>query len=396
MLTKAIQALLIILAFIMPIIGHITVNSSTVFKNENRTAFKYPTVFNNAYWDDLQKALNDRLFLRYDVQALMAQVLEHTLTEHSDFDPSIGFKLPGTLRGWYFMGDGFDYAYKKHTAQVNEESKNLEKNLLILKYLKGINKDHTYFVVGPDKASVYPELMNPYLGYPGKYRYLDTLKDKIAKDGITLIDNQDAIIETKDLSYKTSSYLTNDTHWNKYGAYHAFVNTFKTILGEDFKPLPYTFTYSRFLYGDLNRNLEISMSKDTHDFAHSHNPIKAKLYVKDMINGIDKEEERFLGESVPQLCKDGADKCNVQYSKNEYYQSPLKVAIISDSFGTYFRNFAVDHFKEVLWLWEYDDVQKIYKYTSDFKPDLIIYLRVERNIQFSKQKTQQDLQNQIY
>ena len=115
MLTKAIQALLIILAFIMPIIGHITVNSSTVFKNENRTAFKYPTVFNNAYWDDLQKALNDRLFLRHDVQALMAQVLEHTLTEHSDFDPSIGFKLPGTLRGWYFMGDGFDYAYKKHT-----------------------------------------------------------------------------------------------------------------------------------------------------------------------------------------------------------------------------------------------------------------------------------------
>ena len=379
MLVKVIQSSFIALSFVIPIVGNLTIDNDTVFKNENRTAFSYPTSLKNIDWDLLQKALNDRLFLRQEVQVNTSKLLDSTLSQHSDFDPSSAFAMKGTQFGWYFAGDIHDKVYSKHTRDLNYQDPHFEKHLSLLLRLSTITSK-TYLIVGPDKAGIYSELMNPLIGHPGLYRDFDKLKARFEQSHVKVIDNLDAIKSQKDLTYKTSLYFTNDTHWNKYGAYHAFVNTFKTILGEDFKPLPYTFTYSRFLYGDLNRNLEISMSKDTHDFAHSHNPIKAKLYVKDMINGIDKEEERFLGESVPQLCKDGADKCNVQYSKNEYYQSPLKVAIISDSFGTYFRNFAVDHFKEVLWLWEYDDVQKIYKYTSDFKPDLIIYLRVERNI----------------
>ena len=68
MLTKVIQSSFIALSFIIPIVGNLTIDNDTVFKNENRTAFSYPTSLKNIDWDLLQKALNDRLFLRQEVQ----------------------------------------------------------------------------------------------------------------------------------------------------------------------------------------------------------------------------------------------------------------------------------------------------------------------------------------
>ena len=74
MLTKVIQSSFIALSFIIPIVGNLTIDNDTVFKNENRTAFSYPTSLKNIDWDLLQKALNDRLFLRQEVQVNTSNV----------------------------------------------------------------------------------------------------------------------------------------------------------------------------------------------------------------------------------------------------------------------------------------------------------------------------------
>ena len=76
MLTKVIQSSFIALSFIIPIVGNLTIDNDTVFKNENRTAFSYPTSLKNIDWDLLQKALNDRLFLRQEVQVNTSKLLE--------------------------------------------------------------------------------------------------------------------------------------------------------------------------------------------------------------------------------------------------------------------------------------------------------------------------------
>lgn len=80
MVIKVTQIILIALAFIIPIFGNLTIDSNTVFKNEHRTAFSYPSFTSNKLtrildlatlkdlhdfnFDDLQKALNDRLIGR--------------------------------------------------------------------------------------------------------------------------------------------------------------------------------------------------------------------------------------------------------------------------------------------------------------------------------------------
>ena len=43
MLVKVIQFVLVALCFVIPLVGNLIVDSNTVFKNENRTAFDYPT-----------------------------------------------------------------------------------------------------------------------------------------------------------------------------------------------------------------------------------------------------------------------------------------------------------------------------------------------------------------
>lgn len=42
MIIKVTQKILIALAFVISIIGNLTIDSSTIFKNERRTAFSFP------------------------------------------------------------------------------------------------------------------------------------------------------------------------------------------------------------------------------------------------------------------------------------------------------------------------------------------------------------------
>ena len=55
MLTKVIQSSFIALSFIVPIVGNLTINNETVFKEENRTAFAYPKSLKNIDWDLYKK-----------------------------------------------------------------------------------------------------------------------------------------------------------------------------------------------------------------------------------------------------------------------------------------------------------------------------------------------------
>lgn len=379
MLLKVIQSSFIALSFVIPIVGNLTIDNDTVFKNENRTAFAYPTSFKNIDWDFLQKALNDRLFLRQEVQVNTSKLLESTLSQHSDFDPGSAFAMKGTKYGWYFAGDIHDKVYSKHTRDLNYQDPHFEKHLSLLLRLSTITPK-TYLIVGPDKAGVYSELMNPLIGHPGKYRDFEKLKARFEQANIKVIDNLDAIKSQKDLSFKTSLYFTNDTHWNLKAGYHAFNHTLKTILGNDFKPIEYTFKWSKSLIGDLNQNTEIGSKKDILDKVSPINTTEAECTAVDIENNLKKTATRQFGTETPIICADDFVSCNFQYTKNSLYKSKLKVALISDSFGHNFRPYFFDYFNETLWCNAYDSHGKIVKYVTEFKPDVILYLRAERSL----------------
>ena len=102
MLVKVIQFVLVALCFVIPLVGNLIVDSNTVFKNENRTAFAYPTEYVKSYWDDLQKALNDRLLGRESTQVITSNYLSQIMTQTTNFLYQDAFSFPGNAVGWYF------------------------------------------------------------------------------------------------------------------------------------------------------------------------------------------------------------------------------------------------------------------------------------------------------
>ena len=49
MIIKVTQKILIALAFVISIVGNLTIDSSTIFKNERRTAFSFPKIARSSW-----------------------------------------------------------------------------------------------------------------------------------------------------------------------------------------------------------------------------------------------------------------------------------------------------------------------------------------------------------
>lgn len=404
MVIKVTQIILIALAFIIPIFGNLTIDSNTVFKNEHRTAFSYPSFTSNKLtrildlatlkdlhdfnFDDLQKPLNDRLIGREYFQTLFSTHQSLMPTTVHDFDPTGSFAVLGSRKGWYFTGDMRYAAYKKHIEDVQLNLENTAHHINFLKKVQALTHAKTYLVVGPDKHSIYSEFMNQNYGHPGHYRYFDKIKPIYEYAGIKIIDNFDALKKAKDLSYKTTLYLANDSHWNEQGAKIAFDNTLHTIidsilnknLAENYLPITYNFTYQKQLIGDLTRDIFNADDKQELDKATSHSTQTGTFYFKALDTGEEITTMRTFGSKSTIRCQVTPDTCNYLYSRNESFKSKLKVALVTDSYGHKFQPYLFDYFHESMWLNALKDDEEIIEHLQEFKPDLVLYLRVERNL----------------
>lgn len=352
MVIKVTQIILIALAFIIPIFGNLTIDSNTVFKNEHRTAFSYPSFTSNKLtrildlatlkdlhdfnFDDLQKALNDRLIGREYFQTLFSTHQSLMPTTVHDFDPTGSFAVLGSRKGWYFTGDMRYAAYKKHIEDVQLNLENTAHHINFLKKVQALTHAKTYLVVGPDKHSIYSEFMNQNFGHPGLYRYFDKIKLIYEYAGIKVIDNFNAIKKAKDLSYKTTLYFANDSHRNEQGAKIAFNNTLHEILDNDFikesdqgltyEPIAYSYTYKNHLTGDLTCDVYNADGKTELDQATAHSNLQGTFYFKALDTGKDIKATRNFGSKSTIRCQVTPDTCNYLYSQNYNFKSNLKVA----------------------------------------------------------------------
>ena len=380
MLTKIVQSILVASAFMIPVIGHFAINNDTIFQNENRNAFAYPQDYHDKYWDELQKAHNDRLVGRETFQVLTSTYLSNICSQTTDFSYKDAFAFKGNSMGWFYLGDEGRKYYQQHILPVKQKDIFYEKNLSLLKHLELIAPNNTYMVVGPDKASVYPEFMNQHIGYPGKYRHFENIKADLEKAGVKVIDNQEAIVKEKDLTYEKSLYFANDSHWNKKGALFAFNNTIKELLGDEFTPLTYDFTWKKLMVGDLNKSQYISELKQILDLCEPVSKENSEVTSIDLEDNTQETGIRQFGSDDFIRCNVNSGTCNYEKIINSRSRKDLKVALISDSFGGFFEPYLVDYFIDVLWCNDYEDHTKILKYVSEFQPDIILYLRIERSI----------------
>lgn len=120
--------------------------------------------------------------------------------------------------GWLFPGNKSYHNYDQSLGVVSDIEERMDstccKMLAMKTFCDSLGIDF-YLAIGPDKASVYPEMLPIKPLTVGKTK--DVVKRKLKRFHVNVIDMSDYILEQKD-GQKLYFYKT-DTHWNHLGAY---------------------------------------------------------------------------------------------------------------------------------------------------------------------------------
>lgn len=357
---RVIQYILVTLMFAVPLAGFMTISNDYVIKSENRMIARFPNEYSNRFFIELVKWYTDRLFYKVRISEKYYKNFKDLFADY-DFSPSEVF-VKGR-NNWVFLGDKSHEVYSQHSRSTKVNMNAAIKKINTLKTL--MNADSAidfYLVVGPDKHGIYPEYMNQNYFEPGKYRLFDNYKYLLEDAHINFIDNYSLLLNEKKKMNGESLYFFNDSHWNLYGAYLAYKNVMNQIY-PDLAVKEYEFKFRK---DHLPKG-----ESDLLDIAYIDKDNKFDIVVEDLstgkissviydINSGTDYERRYINENAPEN---------------------KKILIISDSFGYSFAPFAIDQFKEVLFrIRTTSDIDSLVDCVKKEKPDLIIYMNVERRV----------------
>lgn len=154
--------------------------------------------------------------------------------------------------------------------------------------------------------------------------------------GVTVIDNYETLVSSKDPDKRVSLYYGDDTHWNKYGAYVAFENVMG-LIEPTYISQHYKFLFSHHENGDLVHNIK-NPRREILDSALVDNVRKSTVKAKDLFSNTSKVISFDVNSSLD---------LNYKYV-NLTPISDKKVFLITDSYGVLFMPYTVDYFKTVI------------------------------------------------
>ncbi|HWQ04094.1 MAG TPA: DHHW family protein [Longilinea sp.] len=207
-----------------------------------------------------------------------------------------------------------------------------------------------YFLIAPDKETVYPEYLPGYeKGLDTQRRFRNFYQRLQLDNGIKAINVLDALISSKT---EGKVYYQTDSHWNYFGAYFAIEEIVKQMSGDfpSLAPIPLTF-YS--VQESVINNLDLST-----------------------ILGFPEIEETDISLTPPEslVVKRTEIREGIRsYTSNRTDQPAL--LLFADSFGEYMPMQLAGHFSKVILVQYADDFDP---YIKEFQPDIVLWETVER------------------
>lgn len=252
--------------------------------------------------------------------------------------------------GWFFLGNNNNNVLNNSFGNDSFTKKELSNTINYLKGLKDYfdsKKIAFYVVIPPDKNKVYQEFL-PYKLNQNPTK-LDVLKPLLKKNaGIDIIDLSIPLLDNKN---KHLLYLKTDTHWNYYGAYCGYNYTID-IINKDF----------------LIKKVSLNEFELT-------NKIFNKGDLTKMINVIVNEPLIAIKKKIPTIAKAISSSKKTLHFKNK--SQNLKTILYRDSFTNAWIPFFNESFGEIIYHKQHT-IDK--KEIENFKPDIIIFEVIERNI----------------
>lgn len=266
--------------------------------------------------------------------------------------------------GWLFFNGGNMIANLTGEALWSEHELENWRRLFEARHDWLCERGAKYLLVLPsDKERVYPEYLPVWLEHdakPGKVQQLvDYLK---AHSSVEVLDMRDALLEAKKIR---SAYYQTDTHWNMFGAFAGYRAIIQALSRQmpGLEPLPldmFGWKPAPPFRTDLARMLG---RPEAYPETNSITYVALKPFVptKEQFDPV-----RFPYEGRPQETR----PCFTVNPK-----ASGKLIIFHDSFACFWYGFLGQHFREVIYFWQYDWKRSVIERE---KPDVVIDEILER------------------
>jgi hypothetical protein len=229
-----------------------------------------------------------------------------------------------------------------------------------------------FFVVAPNKQSIYPEQMpESYYRSHGPSRLDQFLDHMRHRSEVAIIDLRGDLLEAKS---KDQVYFRADTHWNEKGAfiaYHSIMDAIRSAINDDRLAPRSIADYQRFAAirkgGDLAKMLG---------------------FAGDIEERYDRLEPHFIRCAQEEALPNYMDRDWKPFPAPVAYTcatASLRLLMLHDSFGLRVRPFLAENFRKSVFVWQHQLPGDVFKaIVLKEKPDLVVEEVVERMIYYMK------------
>lgn len=274
-----------------------------------------------------------------------------------------GWLFLGTLEGPDPHGDplGDFMGINKFTA---EELNNLVDHLLGVSYWLDLNGAAYFYVIAPNKHTIYPEFLPDYVEKQAEYSALEDLLTAVSsKPSINIVDLRPVLRGAKS---HHQLYKKTDTHWNLFGANVAqqfMVEELVEVANLQLDPVDFEFEMVTAEGGDLAKFIGVN------SFTEFEPKLKAKNDSCEIFN--------FPYKTVP------GPRHTLTCEGSKY-----SLLVFGDSFFSALQPFFATRFEKSTYNWASIDSKNVVEQVLEHRPDIVIEEVVERALPLSKEHSE--------
>ena len=335
-------------------------SSQSTIESEKRNPNPWPRwneLFSNTYPEfaaKFEEAFQDRFGMRVGMTRLYNRLLFHL--DLMSFSRTLVAQGKG---GWHFYASGGD----EDTLQIysggldfdDDELNRMTSALLAWQDWLAKKDIRFYYLLLPDKISVYSQYKPTYLSKNPSGTRTEKLSLSLEREGVNVINP----LETLSILARHNDllYFKWDTHWTWLGSYHAYLDTLRAIT-KDFSNLEayklpnYVFTESTRTGGDLVDLLGIGGNYSDHFI-----------------------EVTADGAALPNFQETGSLEMGETVKVSWGDPSLPRAVIFHDSFMLSMGSYLAANFRETTFVFR-DELEK--QIIERENPDLVIFAQVER------------------
>ena len=229
-----------------------------------------------------------------------------------------------------------------------------------------------FFVVAPNKQSIYPEQMpESYYRAHGPSRLDQFLDHMRNRSDVNIVDLRGNLLEAKS---KGQVYFRGDTHWNEKGAfiaYHSIMDAIRSTTNDD-----------RLAPRSLKDYQSIAAIRKGGDLA------KMLGLAGDIEERYDRLNPLFMRCAQEEALPNYMDRDWKPFPAPVAYTCPTasrRLLMLHDSFGLAVRPFFAENFRESVFVWQHQLPGDVFKaLVLKEKPDLVVEEIVERMLYYIK------------